>query len=163
METLEQPPSSVNNEKPHKMKSILILITSMILVCAGGCIAERHIEISVPLTTSGSGEFTSATAEQLFRKVATQFGLEVQRPILQQANYGVLSTFTAISMLSSSTNSPAPGWLVVYIAPHDATFQCNSSHYFEEAQKMASQFEEALDKQGIRYTVTKQTASPFNN
>jgi hypothetical protein len=143
------------------MKHLIILVISIYLTCAGGCAWEHRIEITAPRykpSPSGFQELTPTGAEQLFRKVAGQFKFEVSGPILQSANYGTITNYTAVS---SAKNPMAPAYMVVYIYKAGTTFDIVADN-FTQAQKMASPFEEALDKRNIQYFVGKITANALN-
>ena len=140
-----------------------LFIASTLLISAGGCVLNRQVEIEVP-RTSGTSSFesrdlTPVAAERLFREVAAKLEFEIHGPILLQANHGILTNYSA---LPSEKSSMGYAYLRVYISEKSTIFHCGSDN-FANAQKLAIEFEQTLDEQGVRYSVTTETANPFNN
>ena len=146
-----------------QLKYSLIFSTFIYLICTGGCATNRLVEISVPRASQSqqfySHDLTPTAAEQLFRQVAAQFGLEVRGQILEQGNNGTITNYTALPGKKSPLGY---AYLDLFISKNGSVFHCISDD-FTKAEEMALEFKRPLDKEGVQYTVTKTTASALNN
>jgi len=136
-----------------------LALTSLLLVLASGCVGERLTDISarrVEVGASTSGSITSTNAVELFQDVARQLGFAVEGPVLQPRGHESVIQYTARAHQGGPT-----GYLNIYIVKDGVSFYCVSDD-FTKARKMASLFEQSLDKQGVRYTVSTRTENPLN-
>src|SRR5579864_1468413 len=91
-------PGVANPAIAGTIKSTILLIGSVCVLCAAGCAWERVADIAVPPVESSQYEsrnLTPGEAVQVLREVAAQAGLEIRGPIQQPTNYGFIRIYTA--------------------------------------------------------------------
>jgi hypothetical protein len=141
------------------MRACIILAVAIVsLVFLSGCASEWLVAIStdrIEVEAPSSNTLTEAEALSIFSDISGQLGLSVRGPVSQQNNNGPVIVYDAIAHNHLS--------LDLHVTKRSTIVYCRSDKSAAEAQRAASLFERALDEHGVKYSVSTQTGSIFNN
>jgi len=131
------------------------------LAFTSGCVGDRLVDISasrIEVESPASGGITATNAVRLFHDIGSQLGFDIEGPVPQPRGNESVIQYTA---QAHHGNPMGYARLNIYVVKNGVSFYCVSDD-FTKARKMALLFEQALDKQGVRYTVSTRTENPLN-
>ncbi len=132
------------------MKPTVIIIVGFLTALLSGCVTGRTVEIvvqriEVTAAHSSSG-ITTADAEALFRRVATELGFEVQGPTYVSAQR---TEFHAVSAARPKKE------LAMYVEDQVVKFEVatwsGSVSEIDEIRALAKHFTDSLDMSAVPY------------